>query len=256
MKKTISLVAILLLFSLLLSGCNLLDFLRLDTKQVESREGSSTMPVVSDSLESIPLPSQDSNLAESKPVISSTPLGNKVPYLKAIPAEACVFREPDANSAFSQTIGADGTFTIVEEEYHGNGDCWGRLKSGVGWVNLTDFFCHGNRVPAVTVSETGKIVKNSDHHQAGEGSGEYVVYLTFMAHRTVCNLTLTEESSTGNQTVMTMSELTPEKPLVVGVLFSDVNSFELTYRDAAGARGSARVDQNLGDGPALEFSYS
>ncbi len=250
MKRILPIAGIILVCTLIFSGCDLLDLI---PKRFIAHEESSTI-VASDVLENMTPSSQVSEPEESEMVVSQ-PLSAELPYLKSLPAETCVFREPDGDSAFSQTIGADGTFTIVEEKRHTNGQIWGRLKSGVGWVNLSDLFCHGAKLPAVTVSKTGKIVKKAAHHRVGEGDGEYVVYLTFMAHQTVYNLTLTEERPDGNRIIATMDTFSTEKPLVVGVLLTDTNSFALTYQKNNGAFGSARVDQNLGDGPDLEFGY-
>ena len=181
-------------------------------------------------------------------------LHTKFPYLKSLPAEACIFKEPDPDSAYVQTIGENGTYTIMEEVRHENGDIWGRLKSGLGWVNISYPLCNGSQLPAVTASFTSTMVRNADHHRAGKSSGEYVVLLTFMPHETVYNVKVTENHPAWNNTIVTMDELSPEKPLVVGVLLVDFVTFHLKYQDSDGKSHTVSVNQNYQDGPPLFFS--
>ena len=48
-----------------------------------------------------------------------------------------IHEQPDSNSMITYVIDEAANYTIVAEAYDGSGDLWGKLKSGVGWVNLS-----------------------------------------------------------------------------------------------------------------------
>jgi len=61
---------------------------------------------------------------------------NSVPYITNIAGSVGIYQRPDWNSGFVQYVGASGLYTIVEEAYDSQGNLWGKLKSGAGWVIL------------------------------------------------------------------------------------------------------------------------
>jgi len=63
---------------------------------------------------------------------------NEVPYTAKLNAEDRVLKGPGDEYAFVRVVGADGVYTILEETISVDGFLWGRLKSGIGWVRLTD----------------------------------------------------------------------------------------------------------------------
>lgn len=193
----------------------------------------------------------------TEPPKPERPFATGYPYLEEIPAEACVFKSADADSAFVQTILADGSFTIMEEVRAENGDLWGRLKSGIGWVNLTDPLCDGSQLPPVTISLAGKAVLNSDHHSAHVHS-DYVRKISFVAHETVTDLRIvfTNAGQTGD-TVYTMATLEPGKPLVAHLSYAgDFYGYYLYYKDANGTEHSNYIGESLdGSYPALVVRY-
>ena len=63
---------------------------------------------------------------------------SRTPYLEEIWwSEEPIYSGPGYGYSYVGTVEEAGVYTIVEEKYDGAGDLWGRLKSGVGWVNLT-----------------------------------------------------------------------------------------------------------------------
>jgi hypothetical protein len=49
-----------------------------------------------------------------------------------------IFNGPGYDSVFARSVGQDGVYTIVEEAWV-DGHCWGKLKSGAGWVMLESY---------------------------------------------------------------------------------------------------------------------
>ena len=64
----------------------------------------------------------------------SSPSG--IPYTVKLLANTPIYKRPDLNSAFVDYVGKAGTYTIVEEALDDNGNLWGKLKSGLGWIPL------------------------------------------------------------------------------------------------------------------------
>lgn len=59
------------------------------------------------------------------------------PYLIKVFPNVDVYESPDANSAIVMTLTEENVYTIVEETYDGYGR-WGKLKSGAGWICVSD----------------------------------------------------------------------------------------------------------------------
>ena len=63
---------------------------------------------------------------------------NEVPYRITVEHPGFpIYYGPSYESGISQYFEEAGIYTIVEEYWSEDDQLWGRLKSGVGWVNLT-----------------------------------------------------------------------------------------------------------------------
>lgn len=72
-----------------------------------------------------------------EPEVFTEPM-NEVPYLLTIATNNHnIYTQPTYNSSVVRGI-EKGIFTIVEEQHDTLGNLWGRLKSGLGWVCVTD----------------------------------------------------------------------------------------------------------------------
>jgi len=144
-----------------------------------------------------------------------------IPYLEKIPrADQPIFREPSYDSQYVGTVQLAGVYTIVEEQWDDEGNLWGRLKSGVGWVDLTD--SRGSH-PLVTVSFLDQALINSGnyHHCIGE-TGDYLIQCVFRVSSRVTNVRIYDMVFDGmelvpDRLVYTLDRLTPDKPLVADI---------------------------------------
>ncbi len=249
-----------------LSGCCLpLDAIKKINKPIE-KEQLSTQPATEATVEAtepteapttVP-PTEAPTEAPTEPLVEPMSIVSlkTVKYLKKVPAEGCIFTQPDPNSDFVDVVGTDGTFTIVEEATLSNGDVWGKLKSGMGWVNMTDPYCGGAQVPPVTASYSGKVVLKGDYHLAGICTDdEYKVNVTLFAHETVYDLEITDinyDTMMPTDALYHLDELTPEKPLVAHLSFpGDMSSFGLRFRDSAGGSHEYLIWQGMNDGAPI-----
>lgn len=58
--------------------------------------------------------------------------------IKAANTKLYVYEQPDRDSKVTKVIEDKRRYTIVEAIEDKYMDCWGKLKSGIGWVNLDD----------------------------------------------------------------------------------------------------------------------
>lgn len=63
---------------------------------------------------------------------------NEVPYTIKLDAEEDIYKGYGVDSGYAREVGEDGVYTIVEEAYDDYGNLWGKLKSGAGWVLLSE----------------------------------------------------------------------------------------------------------------------
>ena len=78
----------------------------------------------------------------SVPVQTTTPPETTAPAFSAYTLriedpETMIYAGPGFLSGALELVGEAGTYTIVEEALDPDGNTWGRLKSGAGWVCLT-----------------------------------------------------------------------------------------------------------------------
>ena len=82
-------------------------------------------------------------------------------YTTALPAGTAIHAGPGHAFKVNRNLGESGVFTIVLEKTDENGDLWGRLKSGAGWVYLTG-------TPSYTLSlSAGTAVYAAPGHDSG-----------------------------------------------------------------------------------------
>lgn len=59
-------------------------------------------------------------------------------YTLAVSAYTCVYDGPGYNYSIVEVIEEEGIYTIVDEAMDIDSGMWGKLKSGSGWINITD----------------------------------------------------------------------------------------------------------------------
>lgn len=79
---------------------------------------------------------------------------SRFPYIqKIISHDQRIFKEPSYDSRYAGTVRTAGRYTIVDERYDSEGNLWGKLKSGAGWVDLTDIERVNASKPVVTAAD-------------------------------------------------------------------------------------------------------
>lgn len=148
-----------------------------------------------------------------------------------------IFQNPDYDSILVDTIWEKGVFTILEEKEDGEGNLWGKLKSGQGWVNLTKI-SNDSKLPI----RAGLIQEKEVPEDAVEmlfDESEYMVRLAFLAKEELKDIRFTSiyltDEGVADDTLHSLSELKEGQVFVAGVVFAgDMTSFGLEFIDAKG----------------------
>lgn len=169
-----------------------------------------------------------------------------------------IYSGPDYYSTYIGTVHQAGIYTILEEAWDVAGNRWGRLKSGMGWIDVTGL----DREPLVPITADYAdeyLLQNGYYHSwAGEQS-EYSVAAVFRAREKLQNLCLysmrLEDWGYGmDQLVGYRQELAMDVPLVAWLSFpGDLSAYGITFTDANGVARSYLITVSGMDG-SLELS--
>ena len=87
-------------------------------------------------------------------------------YTIALTADVAIYAGSDPDYGYTgSTVGQDGVYTIVAEEYDEFGDLWGCLKSGAGWVNLSGIRAGKSESHGLIASFTDEALMNSGNYE-------------------------------------------------------------------------------------------
>ena len=162
----------------------------------------------------------------------------RVPYTIPLEVATPVYSGPSYDWEYAQIVDQDGVYTIVEEAVDEEGNLWGRLKSGVGWVDLT--YVRSDRAvnAPLTASFADKaLLSGGNYHQFMAGDAEKGVQIAFRAREDLKDVSITSLDLEGKaeRTLHTQDALTEEKPLVVQVLFyGDLTAYGISFTDSSG----------------------
>lgn len=179
---------------------------------------------------------------ESVPSTIPEETQSRLPYLQKI--ERCdqsIYDGPGYDYSFVCTVREAGTYTIVEEFDDGEGNLWGKLKSGIGWVDLTQIQSK-NYVSALISANFAdeNLIRNGSYHHYSTNQ-EYSIPITFYAYGTIQDVTLfdmefRDEGFVPRTDLFTVAEITRDKPLVAELDFpGDMSTYGIRFLDKTGA---------------------
>ena len=169
-----------------------------------------------------------------------------LPYTeKIVRADQSIFDGPSYDANYVGVVEEAGIYTIVEEATDDEGNLWGKLKSGRGWVDLTDIRTFNWPVSAIFADE--KLLESGNYHFFADDKNDYVVDVAFRAYEvlsfvTVYPLELTDDGLVSGEAVLYLEEFTPDKPLVVELSFpGDMSQYAIEFTTEQGAETYFRV---------------
>lgn len=165
-------------------------------------------------------------------------LAGEPPYLLYLSrADVQVFDGAGYDFGYVTTITEPGAYTIVAEAQDAEGNSWGKLKSGLGWIDLDRALEPVETQPPVTVSYADRALLGTGAYEefAAEES-EFTSYLLFTPLEPITDVTLSLASYLGAEEMEPLSAWDSlEKPLMAAVVFyGDMTTYVLSFTDGAG----------------------
>lgn len=162
------------------------------------------------------------------------------------------------NPGFCEDIAAlfeeAGVYTIVEEAYDRDGNLWGRLKSGIGWVCLTEPAI----VPVFADFAPEHFVSDYQWHC---GEPEFVTDIGILANQTITDVTFCSieilPDFREDEILYTVDEMHADEALKVSVVFwGDFTTYGLSFTDGNGNRRSFSLMISGKDGSLVCREYT
>lgn len=182
-------------------------------------------------------------------------------YLQKIKrATQSIFDGPGFDYGFVGTVEVAGTYTIVDEAWDYEGNLWGKLKSGVGWVNLTEIQSPETYVIPISVNYASKRLLDSGNYQhCIADTSEYMVQIAFYADEPLTDFSLVslQFADSGFEVAEMFfytGELTPEQPLLADVAFpGDMSTYGIQFTDADGVVHQCYITQSGRNGTLVMY---
>ena len=195
----------------------------------------------------VPPSSQPTVSATTAPTESTAPTETippettqEVPYLLTVPrADQSIFSGPGYDYSFVGTVELAGVYTVVEESGDGEGNLWGKLKSGIGWIDLTEIRSP-NQAPISANYADRTLLGSGNYHHCKADSSEYAVSIAFRAQEPLRDIAFTaldytEAGFQVRELLYQTDRLDPEKPLVAEVSFpGDLTTYGIQFTDSEG----------------------
>ena len=179
-----------------------------------------------------------------------------LPYKQKIRMGASLYAGPGTEFTWRKTTDEEGVFTIVAEIPDAYGEMWGKLKSGSGWVSLT-------QVQQIMISinyADEKLLSSGNYHHYTTGNDEYVQQIAFRAYETLKNVSLfeiviTEEEDQEIQ-IFSLEELNSGKPLIADLAFpGDMSMYGIRFTDKLGNKHTYGISISGMDGSLEIIPY-
>ncbi|MBR5232427.1 MAG: hypothetical protein IKW00_09325 [Clostridia bacterium] len=160
-------------------------------------------------------------------------------YIETVQAGQPIFKGPGYGYARNGAVSEKGRYTIVAEERDEWGNLWGKLKSGAGWIDLSDV--RGEVIPLLTAEYTDKA--SIDREQPDvflQEDSEYTTWIRFKANQRLENVQLVsfELADAGlkvDRVLHARPVLEAGVPLAAGVVFyGDMTAYGLLCTDFEG----------------------
>ena len=148
--------------------------------------------------------------------------------------EMPIYAGPSAASGCVALVGEAGVYTIVEETWDADGNHWGSLKSGAGWICLTE------PLLAPIYADYAAEDFNAYYAYWNEGT-DFITSIGFTPSQTLKGVRFglldwfETESWQMSRELFTIDEMDPEHPFLAQVIFwGDMTTYGISFEDARG----------------------
>ena len=197
----------------------------------------------------------------TEPVIETTaPVETTAPAareytLRIEDPETMLYAGPAFLSGAVAMVEEAGTYTIVEEAQDRDGNTWGRLKSGAGWICLTE--------PALAPIYADYAEESFNaYHAYWSDETDYITSIGFTPAEKLTNVRFglldwfETESWQMAEELYTMDEIDPDHAFLAQVVFwGDMTTYGISFTDAEGEARHYAVSISGKDGSLVCQEY-
>ena len=197
----------------------------------------------------------------TEPVIETTaPVETTAPAareytLRIEDPETMIYAGPAFLSGAVAMVEEAGTYTIVEEALDRDGNTWGRLKSGAGWICLTE--------PALAPIYADYAEESFNaYHAYWSDETDYITAIGFTPAEKLTNVRFglldwfETESWQMAEELYTMDEIDPDHAFLAQVVFwGDMTTYGISFTDADGVERHFAVSISGKDGSLVCQEY-
>lgn len=201
--------------------------------------------------EELPIP--DDPAETTAPMETTEPAGDYV--LRIEDPETMIYAAPGFVSEVTALVEEAGAYTIVEEQTDADGNRWGRLKSGLGWVCLTD-------PPLAPIHADYAAEDFNAYHAYWSDETDYITAIGFTPAEKLTNVEFglldwfETESWQMAEVLYTMDELDLDRCFLAQVVFwGDMTTYGISFTDADGAQRHYAVSISGRDGSLVCSEY-
>ena len=155
-------------------------------------------------------------------------------YTIKLKAYIPIFSGPGYDEIYKTVVGEDGVYTIVETLTDAEGNKWGKLKSGIGWINLTELEDYENH-PIVISFATDTMTESAIETHVVEES-DYTEMLIFTANESLTDVRFTMIDYTSEnfdaEVIHSIPKLEKGETYALGVVFGgDMTTYGVIFND-------------------------
>lgn len=206
---------------------------------------------------------QTDPVEQTSPVTETEATASDLPYLQKVSSpDQGIYAGPGYDFGFVGTVKEAGTYTIVEEAWDVEDNLWGKLKSGAGWIDLTEVR-HCLQFPkALSAGYANELLLKSGNFIHFDASvSDYPVQVVFRANESLTDVVLysmeLHETMELSKEIYSLSKFGPEKPLVVDLDFpGDMTTYAIRYTDGSGNTFCYCICISGRNGALIMFEYT
>ncbi len=173
---------------------------------------------------------------EAVGIISDYAAVRETSYLQQLDVSIPIFDGPGYDYNYVRNIERSTLYTIVEEKMDGEGNLWGRLKSGAGWVDLESArAAENNPGPIAIYFAEETLLENAEYLEYSEGDSWYPEKIAFQANEPLTDINFLSlvpgEDYEDGETLCVINVLEEGEIFVAEVSFpGDMTAYGLTCK--------------------------
>ena len=200
--------------------------------------------------------------AVTETTVETTPESVRVPYLVKIERfDFPIYEAAGYGNRIASYLGDSGTFTIVEEVTDAEGNLWGKLKSGAGWVDLTLLEKDNARGPLLEIVPPADMQANiKEDHLCILSDDDFTRQIILKANATLTDVQIfplvLEEKLTEQEPAYTLPLWNAGAYMRIDAAFpGDMSTYGIRVTDEDGVVYRYNIWENLsGEGPDFTLS--